>query len=163
MNPLGATKYARRLLMALTAIASILLLASCGSSSSLLRPNPQGFNDGSLTGTYVISISGTDVNTSTNPAPIVPFAIVGTITADGNGNIKGGTVDINDPGNLGVHTGQAVSSSSGYHIGQDGRGTGTLVTSVATFKVDFVLTSASHGLISRFDGFGTGSGIRRLT
>ena len=55
---------------------------------------------------------------------------------------------------------QAVnSSSSGYQVGQDGRGSGTLVVaSGATFHFDFVLTSASHGLISRFDGFGTGSG-----
>ena len=155
MNPLASTKCAGRLLMALTAIASILLIASCGSSSSLTTPNRQGFGDGNLSGTYVISISGTDVNSS---SVIVPFAIVGTITANGKGGITGGTVDINDPGNLGVHTGQAVSSSSGYQVAQDGRGTGTLVTSVATFNFDFVLTSASHGLISRFDSFGAGSG-----
>src|ERR1019366_8483701 len=155
MNPLASTKSAGRLLMALTAIASILLIASCGSSSSLTTPNRQGFGDGNLSGTYVISISGTDVNSS---SVIVPFAIVGTITANGKGGITGGTVDINDPGNLGVHTGQAVSSRSGYQDAQDGRGTGTLVTSVETFNFDFVLTSASHGLISRFDSFGAGSG-----
>src|ERR1022692_3808763 len=155
MKPLASTKCAGRLLLALTAIASILLIASCGSSSSLTTPNRQGFGDGDLSGTYVISISGTDVNSS---SVIVPFAIVGTITANGKGGITGGTVDINDPGNLGVHTGQSVSSSSGYQVGPDGRGSGTLVTSVAIFNFDFVLTSASHGLISRFDSFGAGSG-----
>jgi hypothetical protein len=156
MNPLASTKCAGHLLMALTAIASILLMAACGSSSSRPAPNPQGFNDGSLTGNYVISISGTDVNSSSF---IVPFAIAGTIAANGKGGITGGTVDINDPGNLGVQIGQAVSSSSGYQVGPDGRGSGTLVVaSGATFNFDFVLTSASHGLISRFDSFGTGSG-----
>ena len=160
MNPLASTKCAGRLLMALAAITSILLMAACGSSSSIAPPNQQGFNDGSVTGTYVISISGTDVNTSTNPASIVPFAIAGTIAANGKGGITGGTVDINDPGNLGVQIGQAVvSSSSGYQVDTDGRGSGTLVVaSGATFNFDFVLTSASHGLISRFDSFGTGSG-----
>jgi len=159
MNPHASTKCAGRLLMALAAITSILLMAACGSSSSSLpTPNKEGFGDGNLSGTYVISISGTDVNTSTNPAPIVPFAIVGTIAANGSGGITGGTVDINDPGNLGVHPGQAVSSSSGYHIGQDGRGTGTLVTPVGSFNIDFVLTSANHGLISRFDDVGTNLG-----
>jgi hypothetical protein len=157
MNPLASTKCAGRLLMALAAITSILLMAACGSSSSIVPQNPQGFNDGSLTGNYVISISGTDVNSSSF---IVPFAIAGTIAANGKGGITGGTVDINDPGNLGVQIGQAVNgSSSGYQVGQDGRGSGTLVVaSGATFHFDFVLTSASHGLISRFDSFGTGSG-----
>src|SRR5208282_6069265 len=157
MNPLASTKCAGRLLMALAAITSILLMAACGSSSSVPAPNSQGFNDGSLTGTYVISISGTDVNSS---SVIVPFAIAGTIAANGKGGITGGTVDINDPGNLGMQIGQAVNgSSSGYQVGQDGRGSGTLVVaSGATFHFDFVLTSASHGLISRFDSFGTGSG-----
>src|ERR1035441_7326325 len=64
MNPLASTKCAGRLLMALTAIASILLIASCGSVSSLTTPNREGFGDGNLSGTYVISISGTDVNSS---------------------------------------------------------------------------------------------------
>ena len=62
MNPLASTKCAGRLLMALAAISSILFAAGCGSSSSLTTPNPVGFNNGSLNGTYVISISGTDVN-----------------------------------------------------------------------------------------------------
>ena len=157
MNPHACTKCAGRLLMALAAITSILLMAACGSSSSSLpTPNKEGFGDGNLSGTYVISISGTDVNTTNDN--IVPFAIVGTIAANGSGGITGGTVDINDPGNLGVHPGQAVSSSSGYHIGQDGRGTGTLVTPVGSFNIDFVLTSTNHGLISRFDGVGTNLG-----
>jgi len=84
MHPLASTKCAGRLLMALTAITSTLFIASCGSSSSSPAPNPQGFNDGSLTGTYVISISGTDVNSSNS---IVPFAIAGTIAANGKGGI----------------------------------------------------------------------------
>ena len=40
MNPLAATKCAGRVLMALTAITSILLMAACGSSSSRSRAQP---------------------------------------------------------------------------------------------------------------------------
>jgi hypothetical protein len=159
MNPLASPKCASRVLMALAAISGIIFAAGCGSSSSTSTTNPGGFSDSSLTGTYVISISGTDVNTTTNE--VVPFAIVGTITADGKGGLTG-TIDINDPYNIGVKLGQSVSSSSGYQVGQDGRGTGTLVTPVGNFNLDFVLTSSNHGLISRFDDngndIGTGSG-----
>ncbi|MGA2979804.1 MAG: hypothetical protein ABSD76_09455 [Terriglobales bacterium] len=155
MNPLACTKCAGRLLMALAAIFSILLIAGCGSSSSAPTPNSGGFSDSNLSGTYVISMSGTDLDSNGVP---VPFAIVGTITANGKGAITG-TIDINDPGNTGVNLGQTLGSNSSYNITQDGRGTGTLTTtSAGSFGIDFVLTSNSHGLITRFDPVGTGSG-----
>jgi hypothetical protein len=155
MNSLVSSTCARRLFMALAAISGIFLTASCGNSSGLIPPNNNGFSASSLSGTYVISISGTDVNQSTESF----FAIVGTITADGNGNLTGGTVDINDAnlGGSGVFPGLSLTPSK-YSITPDGRGTGTLVTSQGTFGLDFSLTSSSHGLISRFDQGGTGSG-----
>ncbi len=164
MNPLASTKYARRLLMALAATISILLIAGCGSSSPTAVPPPSGgFSDSNLKGTYVLSISGTDVNLSAETESF--FAIVGTITADGNGNITGGTVDINDLdlGSPGVWTGQTLSAST-YSISADGRGTGTLVTvtPAKTFGLEFVLTSNGHGLITRFDNAGSGSGTLDL-
>jgi hypothetical protein len=161
MNPHASYKCAVRLLMTLAAMASVLLISGCGgNSSSTPPPNQSGFSTSSLNGTYVISVSGTDGNTTTNEA--VPFAIVGTIVANGT-TITGGSVDISDPGNTGVNIGQAVNpSGSGYQINTDGRGTATIVTPVATFDFDFVLTSTSNGLISRFDDqgtdIGTGSG-----
>ncbi len=158
MNPLACTKPARRLLMALAAIASILLMAACGSGGAPPMPNPGGFNNATLTGTYVLSISGTDVTGNGSF-----FAIVGSISADGKGHITGGTVDINDLalGGTGVFTGQTLSAST-YDVTQDGRGTGSLNTPKGTFRLDFVLTSNSHGLITRFDGSGTGSGALDL-
>jgi hypothetical protein len=137
-------------------MASISLMTACGSSNNIVTPNQGGFGDGNLTGTYVISITGTDVNSS---AQAVPFAIAGIIVADGKGGIGSGTLDINDPGNLGVNPGEAVNATgSGYSISPDGRGTGTLATPIGTFNIDFVMTTSSHGLISRFDTLGTGSG-----
>jgi hypothetical protein len=154
MNPHASTKCAGRLLMALAAISSILLLAGCGSSGIPI-PNNNGFSNSNLSGTYVLAISGFDVNGSGSA-----FAIVGAITADGNGTIKG-TVDINDPDLGGVFTGQTLTPSS-YNVSQDGRGTGKLVTPQGTFGLDFVLTSSSHGLITRFDVNGSGSGTLDL-
>jgi hypothetical protein len=167
MNPHASTKRAGRALMALAAMSSILLIAGCGSnSSSTPPPNQSGFSTSSLNGTYVISISGTDVNVTTSTPEVVPFALVGTIVANGGGGIKGGTVDISDPGNTGLSIGQTVSSSSSYTVGPDGRGTATVVTQVATFDFDFVLTSTGNGLISRFDDsatdVGAGSGTLDL-
>ena len=160
MKSLASSKCAGGLLVAF-AMASISLMTACGSSNNIVKPNQGGFGDGNLSGTYVISISGTDVNLNTSE--VVPFAIVGTIVANGTGGIGSGTLDINDPGNLGVNIGAAVGSSSGYAISSDGRGTGTLVVpNVGSFNIDFVMATSSHGLISRFDDsgsdIGTGSG-----
>ena len=161
MNPLVFTKWAGRVFTVLAAITSILFAVGCGSGNGFTKTNPVGFSNSSLSGTYVLSISGTDVNVSANTASF--FAIVGTISADGKGNIQGGTVDINDAdlGGTGVFVAQALSPST-YTIGADGRGTGTLVTPVGKFGVDFVLSSNSHGLISRFDAAGSGSGTLDL-
>jgi hypothetical protein len=158
MNSLASYKCAGRLLMALAAISSIVLAVGCGNSSNVAPPNNNGFSNSSLSGTYVLSISGTDVNSSTDTESF--FAIVGTITADGMGNITG-TVDINDPNLGGVFPGQTLTATK-YNITQDGRGTGTLATAEGTFGLDFVLTSSGHGLITRFDGNGTGSGTLDL-
>jgi hypothetical protein len=154
MNFLASSKCAGGLLVTL-AMASISLMTACGSSNNIPTPNQSGFGNSNLSGTYVISITGTDINSSSQA---VPFALAGTIVANGTGGITGGTLDINDPFNLGVNTGEAVSTSSGYSISQDGRGTGTIVTSVGSFNIDFVMTTSSHGLISRFDTLGSGSG-----
>lgn len=144
-------------LLVVMAAAGVFATTGCGSSNPIIQPNQGGFGDGNLSGTYVISISGTDINANNNNA-IVPFAIAGTIAANGTGGITGGTIDINDPGNLGVINREAVSSSSAYQVGKDGRGTGTIVTQAGSFNIDFVMTTSSHGLISRFDTLGTGSG-----
>ena len=88
---------------------------------------------------------------------------MGTIVADGNGGITGGTVDINDPGtplSSPKPSTQPTADTSQY---PDGRGTATLVIPVANFDLDFVLTSSSNGLISRFDDSGTDIGTRSGT
>jgi hypothetical protein len=159
MNPLASAKCAGRLLTALAVVSALLFAAACGSSSSGTSSNQQGFTSGSFSGTYVISITGTDFN---NPN-LVPFAIVGTVQPNGSGGFNGGTLDIIDPNIASTpQTGLALTTSgSSYSVGSDGRGTGTLVTPVATLSVAFVLSSPNGGSISLFNtniSNATGSG-----
>jgi hypothetical protein len=146
------------------ALSTLALLVGCGSSSPKAVPPPSGgFSNSNLNGTYVFSIAGFVGDVNVNAGTQSSFAMVGTLSADGSGNITGGTVDIIDPdlGAPGVFPGEAISANK-YTVGPDGRGTGTLVTPVGTFGIDFVLTSNGQGLITRFDNFGTGSGTLDL-
>jgi hypothetical protein len=147
----------RNALVLFLALSALSLLVGCGSSSPHVAPSAGGsFGVSNLKGTYVISMAGEDLNVAANSLSY--FAIVGTITADGAGNITGGTVDINDPNLSAVPAlGQTLIASK-YTLGTDGRGTGTLNTPEGIFGLDFVLTSNGHGLITRFDNGGSGSG-----
>lgn len=138
-------------------LSGLAVLAGCGSSSNTATPPPTGgFTNSNLKGTYVFSFSGTD---AVNGAF---FTMVGSMTADGSGGISSGTVvDIVDPA-YGPLTSQAISGGN-YKITADGRGSGTINTAAsstpfAQVGIDFVLTSSSHGLITRFDNNGGGSG-----
>ena len=154
MNPLASTKCAGRLLMALAAMTSIFLTVGCGSSGAPAKPNPVGFGLSSLNGTYVFSSQGLDSNGA-------PLAVAGAVVANGSGGITGGTMDVVDaeftpPSPVA----QAITSGS-YSVGVDGRGRATLNSNNSlgsSITLDFVLTSSSHGLVTQFDGHGTGSG-----
>ena len=158
MNPLASTKCAARLLMALAAISSILLMAACGSGSGFVATNPVGFSDSSLNGTYVFSSQGSDVAGA-------PLNIAGTLVANGKGGIgSGGMMDVIDPRltSIPAQAAQAITGGS-YTVGSDGRGQASLTTTAyGTFVLDFVLTSNSGGLVTEFDGNGTGSGTLDL-
>jgi len=139
--------------MVLAAMTSMLLMAACGSSSGFVQPNPGGFTNASLTGTYVFSAAGSDVNG-------YPLALAGTLVANGKGGISsGGMIDVIDPGftSIPAQAAQAITGGS-YFVGTDGRGQATLTSSYPTFTLDFVLTSTSHGLVTEYDSNGTGSG-----
>ena len=143
-------------------LAALATLAACGGggSPSPIIPPSGGFSTSSLNGTYVFSTAGADVNG-------YYFAMAGTLTADGSGNITSGTIDINDSDiQLSPFVqafGQAISSGSTYSVTADGRGKITLVnTAIGTVGFDFVLTSSSGGMITEFDGNGSGSGTFEL-
>src|SRR5580698_1367280 len=152
MNPLTSHKCAQRVLMALAAVSGIFLAVGCGSSNNNPPINPVGFNNASLTGTYVFSSTGVDVNGAT-------LSIAGALTSNGTGGITGGTMDVIDLEGP-VSVAQAISSGT-YSIGADGRGQIKINSSdsnIGSINVDVVLSSTSHGLLTEFDLNGSGSG-----
>ena len=143
---------ARNVILSLLAVSTLLFLAGCGSSSPKATAPPSGgFSNSSLNGNYVFSTTGVDVNNS-------PLTVVGAFAASG-GTISGGSIDVLDL-SAGISSNQPITSGS-YSVTADGRGQIQLKTSTvlgSTLGLDFVLTSSSHGLITQFDGNGTGSG-----
>jgi hypothetical protein len=147
----------------LMTIIVAIALTGCGSSGNQPVPPPSGsFSNSNLNGTYLMSFSGYDVSNGYGSF----FSVLGSITANGSGGITGGTIDIDDPA-LGSALGTnyvftRVATSGTYNITSDGRGTGNISVGIngatVEFGLDFVLTSNSHGLISRFDQSGSGSG-----
>ena len=125
-------------------------------------PPSATFSDATLNGTYVVSFSGTDTSGGYESF----FAVAGTLISNGAGAITSGTLDLIDPALGSVFgTGYTFSHlpvSGSYSVTADGRGNGTLSMTIngnpVSMGLDFALTSASHGLISRFDSGGSGSG-----
>jgi hypothetical protein len=115
--------------------------------------NPTTFGTGSLNGTYVFSSSYLE-----------SFAtIMGSLTANGTGGVTGGTVDLIGFPPTGTASGAQAITGGSYSVGADGRGQikfDTTITGAGAFtiRLDFVLTSSSHGLVIEFDSNGTGSG-----
>ncbi len=157
----------RNALVLFLALSTMSLLVGCGSSGPAIVPPPTGgFTTSSLSGTYVFSFSGTDITTSNLANSASYFSVVGALTASSGGLT--GTIDVVDPelaAALGlsspVLTAQTLTGGS-YSITPDGRGSGTIRISPngtnVEFGLDFVLMTPSHGLITRFDTNGTGSG-----
>lgn len=151
-----------RVVVSIVTLSSLAFLVACGSSTNKPVPPPTGgFTNSNLKGTYVFSVTGSDFNGFF-------FTQAGTFTADGNGNITGGTIELNDAG-AGVLAPQAVTSGV-YSVAVDGRGGfnrsggGLMLQTAAagTFIFDFVLSSSTHGLITEFDTNGSGSGTLDL-
>ncbi len=110
---------------------------------TLMVLNPQG----ELDGQYALLLQGFDDATSNR------FAIIGSFTADGNGNITNGVEDINGPAGYQA----AVTFQGTYTVGLDNRGTATTSNSLGvsnTFNFSLgALTGevATAGNIIEFD------------
>jgi hypothetical protein len=154
----GAVMSVRNAFVLFVSLSAIAFLAACGGNGSPpVNPTPPpsgGFGDSALNGTYVFSVSGTDVNGD-------PISAAGTLTANGSGTITGGAIDINDVEFTAPAAKLPITSSS-YKITTDGRGetqlnvTGNPFSSAIT--LDFVLQDTGHGLVTEFDQNATGSG-----
>lgn len=119
---------ARNTIVLLVALSTSALLAGCGSSSNGSQttppppPPPASVIPTSLSGTYVISYSGMDIDSQTGAQS--PFAMLGIITADGKGALTG-LIDLNDldliattGATSGVQT--SLKPTGTYTIGADG-------------------------------------------
>ena len=109
------------------------LLTACGSNSSS-TPSGTGtgtFSNASLKGPYAYQISGTDLTTGAS------YRESGVLTADGNGNLTGGTDDFAESA-----TGLSTNSTTGtYSVANDG--TGGMSINFANGSLNFTLTMVS--------------------
>lgn len=144
----------------LLALSTLTFLIACGGSSApkVVAPPSGAFSNSKLNGTYVFSVSGTDLSG-------FPLAVAGTFNANGAGSITGGAVDMNDGGFSSPAPNLSIGGGSTYNVGPDGRGSAALAVSGSPFGskllLDFVLSSSSHGLVIEFDG-NSGSGTMDL-
>ncbi|HEY1659515.1 MAG TPA: hypothetical protein VGG14_14270 [Candidatus Sulfotelmatobacter sp.] len=148
---------ARNGFVLLVALSALMFLGACGNNGGQAigtAPPSGAFSQSSLNGAYVFSASGEDSGGA-------PYAMAGTLTANGSGGITGGAVDINDLQATPVAN-TAVNNNSVYTIGADGRGTITIGVAnnplTGNISFDFVLQDSSHGLITGFDDNYSGSG-----
>ncbi len=93
-------------------------------------------NNSLLVGQYAFSLSGYD--------GVGFLTVVGSFTADGNGDITAGEADTN--GVLGAQNGNLITSASSYSVGSDNRGCATLATPFGTFFTRFAVGSVAAGI-----------------
>jgi hypothetical protein len=87
-----------------------------------------------------------------------PLAVAGKLTADGNGNITGGTIDTNGTGLAAALANVALNATT-YAVGADNRGKLTLTTASGSSTYVIALNGissgvASGGYITEFDSSG---------
>jgi hypothetical protein len=140
----------RILLLFVLSFLAVFLMAGCGGGVQTANPNPSGFTNASLNGTYAFAISGTNAGGF--------FTVAGSFQANGSGTITSGVEDINSPGTIGAA--QSVPITGTYAVRSDGRTTATITATspAVAFGIDFVLLNSQKGLVIRFDNNATASG-----
>ena len=98
-------------------------------------------NESALKGQYAFSLAGYTAD---------GFAgVIGSFTADGNGNITAGYVDGNaaqvEGNGMGVQSAAVTPSGSSYTMGSDNRGCATIVTPFYTFNTRFAIPPSANG------------------
>lgn len=135
------------------AVLSLAFLAACGGGGPA-NPGtgPAGFTNSSFSGNYVFTMNGQCASCSTG-TPIVTS--VGALTADGNGNITGGTWDVNISG-----SDQSITGLTGsYQVGTDGTTNVTINAGGSTDSYVMKLASPSAGYITSADSSWALSGV----
>lgn len=130
---------------------ALLILAGCGGGGVVQAPPPSGgYSNANLQGSYAFAFSGNN--------SFGFFSMAGSLQADGNGHITGGSLDV--ASGSGVFPNLAITGT--YSIGADGRGIATLNSSANPVTIAFVMLSNQRALVVRFDTFATASGTMDL-
>src|SRR5689334_10337503 len=100
-------------------LSALAVFTACGGGTSnppITPPPSGGFTNSNLNGNYVFSVTGTAASSDF-------VTIMGSFTADGNGNITGGVLDQNSTATNGLILDTITSGT--YSVGADGRPNGT--------------------------------------
>jgi hypothetical protein len=130
-----------------TAVSDVTRTASVNVAITVIGSNA------SLNGQYSFLVTGQDSYPGS-------YAVAGSLTFDGNGNITAGEQDFSDLAGTTLDPGVTGT----YTVGPNGRGTITLNLPVLATTETFALTitSGSHALLNEDDGTATGSGVLDL-
>jgi hypothetical protein len=133
-----------------TTVLAVILLAiaatvGCGSNGHvILPPNGGNYSNASLKGSYVYQVHGFDTNGN-------PYRQIGVFTADGNGNITGGTDDSSA-------NASGIQVSGTYTVGKDGTGFIAINTSLGALNWAITLTSTAQVQLIEADNFANARG-----
>lgn len=122
-------------------VTATLQANSAVSGNGIVTITSVVFNNSSLKGNFIFSLTGIDASYNA-------FYAVGTVTADGNGNITGGEEDLNDAAS-GYFTATSVTGT--YSVGSDGRGTMTLNSSLGSFEYAIAMRALSNAGLNEID------------
>jgi len=143
----------------LAGVASLMAAVGCGGSGVVI-PHPTGnYSNASFKGSYVYEIHGilADANDS-------PYRETGVITADGSGNITGGTDAFRSTAVSGTPIQSAVNGT--YTIASDGTGqillNSTALGSGSQISLAVTLASTSKAALMEADVFASGAGTAEL-
>jgi hypothetical protein len=132
----------KRLLLMLAAGAALWSAACGGGNGTATPPPPVGkYSVANLNGQYAFITNG-EVFAGTT---VNPLARMGSFTADGQGNIKGGVEDVNEA-SVGVTPAITITGGN-YTVNADGRGTLTLQLGQSSIDFGITLTSSNDGLM----------------
>jgi hypothetical protein len=136
-------------LFLLSCLISLMFSLACGSGTNLFNQGSGNFSNASLKGQYAYQLTGVD--TAAN------FREAGVFTADGNGNITGGTDDFSEGTTI-----TSGSSTGAYTISNDG--TGVLAISISDGRalqlaVTLVNSSRVYLMVTQTFDFANGAGI----
>ena len=137
----------------LSGLISLMFSLGCGSGNNAFNQGGSGnFSNASLKGQYAYQLTGVDTSAS--------FREAGVFTADGNGNITGGTDDFSEGTTI-----SSGSSTGAYTISNDG--TGVFAISISDGRaLQLAITLASSSkvylMVTQTFDFANGAGIAEL-